>query len=96
MQTGSSGTHWLEIWSNHLCEGPNGESMAKWTQAHYMPRDKLLRSRLCFQVFPTFVIAGLGMVAAGLVLNHVQEWKVFRYTVGTLQRLRIEIFKHVF
>ena len=29
------------------------------------------------QVFPTFIIAGLGMVAAGLVLNVVQYWPVF-------------------
>ncbi len=26
MQTGSSETHWLEIWKNHL--GPNGGSVA--------------------------------------------------------------------
>eukprot|EP00088_Acartia_fossae_P040811 TRINITY_DN42553_c0_g1_i1.p1 TRINITY_DN42553_c0_g1~~TRINITY_DN42553_c0_g1_i1.p1 ORF type:complete len:475 (-),score=113.76 TRINITY_DN42553_c0_g1_i1:1284-2708(-) len=30
------------------------------------------------QVFPTFLIAGLGMVGAGLVLNQVQEWEVFK------------------
>jgi len=30
------------------------------------------------QVFPTFLIAGLGMVGAGLVLNKVQEWEVFK------------------
>lgn len=29
------------------------------------------------QVFPTFIIAGLGMVAAGLVLNNVTGWTVF-------------------
>jgi len=29
------------------------------------------------QVFPTFIIAGLGMVAAGLVLSKVQFWPVF-------------------
>jgi len=29
------------------------------------------------QVFPTFLIAGLGMVGAGLVLNKVQRWEVF-------------------
>ena len=29
------------------------------------------------QVFPSFIIAGLGMVAAGLVLNVVQYWPVF-------------------
>jgi len=29
------------------------------------------------QVFPTFLIAGLGMVAAGMVLNIVQFWPVF-------------------
>ena len=29
------------------------------------------------QIFPTFLVAGLGMVAAGLVLNLVQAWPVF-------------------
>ena len=29
------------------------------------------------QVFPSFLVAGLGMVAAGLVLNKVQHWPVF-------------------
>jgi hypothetical protein len=31
MQTGSSGTYWLEIWSNHLSPsiGPNGGSVTK-------------------------------------------------------------------
>lgn len=29
------------------------------------------------QIFPPFIVAGLGMVAAGLVLDHVQHWKVF-------------------
>jgi len=29
------------------------------------------------QVFPTYLVAGLGMVAAGLVLNQVQSWCVF-------------------
>jgi len=33
---------------------------------------------LVLQIFPTFLIAGLGMVCAGLVLNKVQEWAVFR------------------
>merc|ERR1719282_1519370 len=39
------------------------------------PKDSCLRIML--QVFPTFIIAGLGMVAAGLVLNVVQFWRVF-------------------
>merc|ERR1719438_628707 len=39
------------------------------------PKDSCLRIML--QVFPTFIIAGLGMVAAGLVLNVVQFWSVF-------------------
>jgi len=30
------------------------------------------------QVFPTYIIAGLGMVAAGVVLNQVQFWPVFK------------------
>jgi len=30
------------------------------------------------QVFPTYIVAGLGMVAAGLVLNQVQFWPVFK------------------
>lgn len=36
-------------------------------------------SRCAFlaQVFPSFVLAGLGMVAAGLLLNNVQTWPVF-------------------
>ena len=29
------------------------------------------------QIFLPFIFAGLGMVAAGLVLDHVQHWKVF-------------------
>jgi len=29
------------------------------------------------QIFLPFIVAGLGMVAAGLVLDHVQHWKVF-------------------
>ena len=33
--------------------------------------------KLPFQIFPTFLVAGLGMVAAGLVLNIVQSWPVF-------------------
>eukprot|EP00092_Neocalanus_flemingeri_P017053 GFUD01018441.1.p1 GENE.GFUD01018441.1~~GFUD01018441.1.p1 ORF type:complete len:470 (+),score=42.68 GFUD01018441.1:662-2071(+) len=32
---------------------------------------------IMLQVFPTFIIAGLGMVAAGVVLNQVQYWPVF-------------------
>ena len=28
-------------------------------------------------MFPTFIIAGLGMVGAGIVLNIVQYWPVF-------------------
>lgn len=32
---------------------------------------------LVLQVFPTFLVAGLGMVAAGLVLNLVQTWPTF-------------------
>jgi len=32
---------------------------------------------LVMQIFPTFLVAGLGMVAAGLVLNIVQSWPVF-------------------
>lgn len=32
---------------------------------------------MILQVFPTFLVAGLGMVGAGLVLNKVQEWEVF-------------------
>jgi len=32
---------------------------------------------IILQVFPTFIIAGLGMVAAGLVLAKVQYWPVF-------------------
>jgi len=32
---------------------------------------------LALQVFPTFLVAGLGMVAAGLVLHMVQTWPVF-------------------
>ncbi|KAH7936754.1 hypothetical protein HPB49_003730 [Dermacentor silvarum] len=36
-------------------------------------------SRCAFlaQVFPAFMLAGLGMVAAGLLLNNVQTWPVF-------------------
>ena len=30
------------------------------------------------QVFPSFLVAGLGMVAAGLVLNKVKDWPVFK------------------
>ena len=36
----------------------------------------LLRSN--FQVFPSFLIAGLGMVFAGLLLDEVQHWEVFQ------------------
>jgi len=32
---------------------------------------------IMLQVFPTYIIAGLGMVAAGVVLNQVQYWPVF-------------------
>jgi len=32
---------------------------------------------IMLQVFPTFIIAGLGMVGAGIVLNIVQYWPVF-------------------
>jgi len=32
---------------------------------------------IILQVFPTFIVAGLGMVAAGLVLSNVQKWRVF-------------------
>jgi len=32
---------------------------------------------IVLQVFPTFIVAGLGMVGAGLVLHQVQEWRVF-------------------
>jgi len=32
---------------------------------------------IVLQVFPTFILAGMGMVGAGLVLHGVQEWKVF-------------------
>ena len=30
-----------------------------------------------FQVFPTFILAGLGMVGAGVILDAVQNWAVF-------------------
>lgn len=33
---------------------------------------------IVLQVFPTFIVAGLGMVGAGLVLHAVQEWRVFK------------------
>lgn len=32
---------------------------------------------MVLQIFPTFLVAGLGMVAAGLVLNTVQDWPCF-------------------
>ena len=35
-----------------------------------------------FQIFPTFLVAGLGMVAAGLVLNLVQAWPVFTQVIS--------------
>jgi len=30
------------------------------------------------QIFPPFLLAGLGTVGAGLLLNHVQGWEVFQ------------------
>ena len=33
---------------------------------------------ILFQVSPPYLIAGLGMVAAGIILDMVQEWKVFK------------------
>jgi len=41
------------------------------------------RVTIALQVFPTFLVAGLGMVAAGLVLHMVQAWPVFT-TVGPM------------
>ncbi|CAN7982731.1 unnamed protein product, partial [Ixodes pacificus] len=34
-------------------------------------------SAFLYQVFPTFMLAGAGMVAAGLLLDIVQSWQVF-------------------
>ena len=34
-----------------------------------------IRNDFTFQVFPTFIVAGLGMVGAGLVLSYVQVCK---------------------
>ncbi|EEC01779.1 hypothetical protein IscW_ISCW000425 [Ixodes scapularis] len=34
-------------------------------------------SAFLYQVFPTFMLAGAGMVAAGLLLDMVQSWQVF-------------------
>ncbi|XP_033945970.1 solute carrier family 41 member 1-like [Pseudochaenichthys georgianus] len=33
---------------------------------------------ICLQVFPAYLLAGLGMVMAGLLLDRVQHWEVFR------------------
>ena len=30
------------------------------------------------QIFPPFLLAGLGTVGAGLLLNHVSNWAVFQ------------------
>lgn len=38
---------------------------------------RLRRPKMIIQVFPVFVLAGLGMVAAGLLLNVVRRWPVF-------------------
>ena len=44
-------------------------------------------------MFPTFIIAGLGMVAAGLVLNVVQFWSVFS-EVGPLLNIFVIKLKY--
>lgn len=42
-----------------------------------MVAERLRRPKMIIQVFPVFVLAGLGMVAAGLLLNVVRRWPVF-------------------
>nr|XP_054604078.1 solute carrier family 41 member 1-like isoform X4 [Nothobranchius furzeri] len=34
--------------------------------------------RICFQVLPSYLLAGQGMVTAGMLLDRVQHWEVFR------------------
>ena len=33
--------------------------------------------QIVLQVFPTYLMAGCGMVGAGLLLDHVQDWPAF-------------------
>ena len=42
------------------------------------------------KIFPTFLVAGLGMVAAGLVLNLVQAWPVFTEASEAIPRLPLK------
>ncbi|XP_051932955.1 solute carrier family 41 member 1-like isoform X1 [Hippocampus zosterae] len=43
-----------------------------------LPAPKESSRMICLQVMPSFVLAGLGMVTAGILLDQVQHWTVFQ------------------
>ncbi|XP_019735070.1 solute carrier family 41 member 1-like [Hippocampus comes] len=60
-------------------EGEGHADAAVMLEAKFpLPAPKESSRMICLQVMPSFMLAGLGMVTAGILLDQVQHWAVFQ------------------